>query len=993
MRIKLKKILILFVCFIFTMAEIGNKSVRLDDTAKAEEKRDIQNVFNSSKIMINDQFITTDNEEINIKQGILWNLYNGENVKKINTISEKNYTGSDTIYSSESCDINTETINYFGTLVAEDNIKINVNNGLLSSTTLFSKNRNILISGKNIDFRGVIYAPNGNVEINCDEFHVEGKIICNELKINVKKLSYDNGNIDKYIEKLQEYKISDNIEINMYYDDNTEKIGIDKINAQKIDLYLRYGDEDFVQIKDFTNGQMFELPSQDNYIEAYVKIIDEYGEDKISNIQTFYRDINNNVYEVDRDADKNGIPDGYEIRKEKDELSLFGSSKTLNEKLLIEKKYCEALRKRCGNFIDMEFSNLDNGTELNYVKYKVKMGDNINIFYDEEGKKHITVYNIINNKIVLDMIDNTYSAFFYNCKGNLIAKMAYDGSNYACNIYYYKNNMINKINCNNTYYTIDYDNLNNIKSISINDQKIEDTKWISKTKCVKKLANGYRYEIDYNKVGKIKKIKDNTGVLYKCVYDKNQHYQVKEIIDNINNIKTEYSYGKNSAQMKCNSSEWKYNYYNVGKKRILKFGINKLIKSECFGIEDDKSIYSSDNVIEQKDDEVNQLTYQGNTIINKKYIDKNSTKKSICINGENFDYYYTEKGLLKEIRKNNIPIARYLYNNLDELVREDSKEIDKSFVYCYDQGGNIIETKEYPLSFDDTLENEIQNDKYQYKESWRDQLTSYNESKILYDLNGNITKNWNGNKLSWYKGDRLKKIITDNDKMEFSYDISGKRIKKRVNEETIKYFYVGDKLMLELRGDKVIKYHYNSYDELVYFEINEQKFFYLLDEQNNVIGLLDEKGNKVVSYVYNSWGEIISCKGDKSVAEINPFRYKSYYYDTESGLYYLYNRYYDPVLKRMISKDKYLDTKFNFFSHNMYAYCENSPVNATNYSGNIPSWVTKLNSSKSGNNYYWKGVDIYDGANCYGYAVYNLEYADPGRWSYRAFEKKIRNTS
>ena len=85
-------------------------------------------------------------------------------------------------------------------------------------------------------------------------------------------------------------------------------------------------------------------------------------------------------------------------------------------------------------------------------------------------------------------------------------------------------------------------------------------------------------------------------------------------------------------------------------------------------------------------------------------------------------------------------------------------------------------------------------------------------------------------------------------------------------------------------------------------------------------------------YVYSPWGEIISAEGD--LAEINPLRYRGYYYDSETGFYYLQSRYYDPENHRFINADSYLSTGRGTVAQNMYAYADNSPVMNTDSCGN-----------------------------------------------------------
>lgn len=110
-------------------------------------------------------------------------------------------------------------------------------------------------------------------------------------------------------------------------------------------------------------------------------------------------------------------------------------------------------------------------------------------------------------------------------------------------------------------------------------------------------------------------------------------------------------------------------------------------------------------------------------------------------------------------------------------------------------------------------------------------------------------------------------------------------------------------------------------------------YYYILNLQGDVVQIIDEGGVLQAEYVYSPWGEIISAEGD--LAEINPLRYRGYYYDSETGFYYLQSRYYDPENHRFINADTYASTDSgNAISCNVFAYCLNDPVNRSDSDGN-----------------------------------------------------------
>ena len=108
-------------------------------------------------------------------------------------------------------------------------------------------------------------------------------------------------------------------------------------------------------------------------------------------------------------------------------------------------------------------------------------------------------------------------------------------------------------------------------------------------------------------------------------------------------------------------------------------------------------------------------------------------------------------------------------------------------------------------------------------------------------------------------------------------------------------------------------------------------YYYILNLQGDVVQIIDEGGVLQAEYVYSPWGEVISAEGD--LAEINPLRYRGYYYDSETGFYYLRSRYYDPENHRFINADSKGSTGQGFIGTNMFAYCLNMPVIARDANG------------------------------------------------------------
>ena len=115
-------------------------------------------------------------------------------------------------------------------------------------------------------------------------------------------------------------------------------------------------------------------------------------------------------------------------------------------------------------------------------------------------------------------------------------------------------------------------------------------------------------------------------------------------------------------------------------------------------------------------------------------------------------------------------------------------------------------------------------------------------------------------------------------------------------------------------------------------------YYYVMNLQGDVVALLDASGNAVASYAYDPYGKILSAEG--TMAETNPLRYRGYYYDAESGLYYLQSRYYDPATCRFVNADRVLaGVGKDVRGYNLFAYCVNNPINMSDSSGCWPRWI------------------------------------------------------
>ena len=189
--------------------------------------------------------------------------------------------------------------------------------------------------------------------------------------------------------------------------------------------------------------------------------------------------------------------------------------------------------------------------------------------------------------------------------------------------------------------------------------------------------------------------------------------------------------------------------------------------------------------------------------------------------------------------------------------------------------------------------------------------------------------------------------------VNYTYDAAGHRIAKEHETTgsidgdsyryafTAKYTYLGDTLTdmqwVEVDGS-VSSFHF-TYDATgpMSMTFYGTEYFYLKNAQGDVTGLVDSSGTQVVAYTYDAWGNILSTTGSMAdgLGYTNPFRYRGYFYDTETGLYYLQSRYYNPQWGRFVNADSKLALTAGVIGCNLFAYCNNTPVVRIDSDGNF----------------------------------------------------------
>lgn len=359
-------------------------------------------------------------------------------------------------------------------------------------------------------------------------------------------------------------------------------------------------------------------------------------------------------------------------------------------------------------------------------------------------------------------------------------------------------------------------------------------------------------------------------------------------------------------------------------------------------------------------------------------------------------------GNIETVSEGTTQKAKYYYDELNQLIREDNAWLGKTIAYTYDNGGNIQLVEEYTLT-SGALDGLTATNSYSYlygDSNWKDKLTSYNGNTITYDQIGNPISYYNGNSFVWEDGRQLAGIETaSGDGIFYLYNSDGIRTFKMVGTTVTNYTLEGDKVVHETNGTDEFWYYYDESGNLVSFELNGTSYYYVKNLQGDIIAITDDSGNKVVEYTYDSWGKLISTTGTlaETVGVKNPYRYRGYRYDTETCLYYLQSRYYDPEIRRFINADSYVDTGDTVLSTNMFAYCENDAVNGYDPSGEYNRKAALTYAKKwynSFNHEYYKYTGGGDCANFVSQCLYAGGFKMNAKWhSYRKYKPFIQKCS
>ncbi len=288
----------------------------------------------------------------------------------------------------------------------------------------------------------------------------------------------------------------------------------------------------------------------------------------------------------------------------------------------------------------------------------------------------------------------------------------------------------------------------------------------------------------------------------------------------------------------------------------------------------------------------------------------------VLSDGRTLSYEYDAEERITKVTDSLEGVTEYTYDTQGQLTSETKNGVTVNITY--DNYGNIRTKGSHTYSYD--------------HDNWKDLLTKYDAQSPTYDAQGNPTT-YLGHALTWSKSRQLDTY----DNNTYTYNASGIRTSKTVCGEKHTYALDGVKIVRETWGSNTLSPLYDNEEGICGIAYNEVPYYFIKNLQGDVIAIVNRDGDTVARYSYDAWGKcsITLDNSGVGIATINPYRYRSYYYDNDTGLYYLQSRYYDPEIGTFINADEpsLLGIDGEIISHNLFTYCNNNVVNCADLSG------------------------------------------------------------
>ena len=628
------------------------------------------------------------------------------------------------------------------------------------------------------------------------------------------------------------------------------------------------------------------------------------------------------------------------------------------------------------------------------------LGQITRYFYDENNGRLTAVIN---------PDQSTGLVYTYDILGNIIlvepASYTTSGVTSVTNAesaaYTYENGRLSTIVTGSSIYSFTYDVFGNNTGIDVGDRNLADYAFNARNGKLTKITygNGFVVNYVYDELDRVKSISYNGTVAYQYEYDANGNlcklidktssrtYQYKyddqgrltgfyESVSGTNttsatNVYDEQSrlhmvsYSKDYALTSSSANlttSYQYDYTDKGNLSELTMTSGNATYTYTPSYDALDRVYSSAAVMTTASGALtNTVTYDFTVGSNSnESLQVSQYTSQFGSNNVSYNYTYDANGNITKITLSTGAEYRYVYDDIGQLIREDNSTLNRTYVYSYDDAGNILSKKTYALTAAGIDPAPLYSTySYGYTDSWGDLLTSYRGVSFTYDEIGNPLTYYNGSSytFTWENGRRLKTATVGSNTLSFTYNHDGIRTSKTVNGIVHNYTVSGSLILTEEWGTNFVVYLYDANGAPIGMRYRTSSmaegvfytFWFDKNLQGDVVAVYNETGTKVLSYTYDAWGNktttVHNSSGANSYAQYNAITYRGYYYDTETGLYYVSSRYYDPEIGRWINADipETLTADFeNFAQYNLFAYCFNNPVNLSDETGTWPSWATKL---------------------------------------------------
>lgn len=644
------------------------------------------------------------------------------------------------------------------------------------------------------------------------------------------------------------------------------------------------------------------------------------------------------------------------------------------------------------------YDNFDNVTQSNYGTVLTNSEGKESLDTSKQYISTNTTYNISGNYPISESDERgnfvTYNVDDSNGKINSITDANSNIINYTydsntgsltsissgtmVNTYSYDSgNKLTVISHNGFDYNFNYDKFNQISSVYVGDTALMTNSYEANNGNIINSAygNGDNISYVYDEYDRVIAINNNDGIIVEYFYNKKG--LIAKIKDYSASITTEYIYDIWGSAVTIETSGTDNNtlYYSEttedGNTSYIS-KINNDIKTVTYRTDENgNSIIDNDGwTVAQNTDNLNRTSTvtvtpseDNRTPITTSYtyVDIGNSNRttnlieSITYTQGNtvlvkYSYEYDSMGNIIKVYENNQLTEQYTYDINNQLHSVSDYRISKYTLYTYDSGNNIYSTNEQYMNSIGITSGKPKGETYYYDDAnWKDKLTSYGADDITYDEIGNPLNYRDGMTMTWQNGRELKELVVNDELVvEYKYNANGLRTLKSLYDGVDYYNYYYDEnnnlIALYDHYGKMMQFYYGADGTLVSMRHKGKMYYYIRNLQGDITKLIEGDGTVVATYTYNAWGKILSIKdadgnvitSDTHVALINPFRYRGYVYDDESGLYYLQSRYYDPTTGRFVNADVYTDTQTGkTLSVNMFAYCENNYINAIDKTGNF----------------------------------------------------------